>query len=63
MLDSKYKKYNKHDAAEAGFDDSFIYKELSLSNEGREKVMKILLPEEAIATFKQWAKATDKIEY
>jgi len=53
----------KHDAAEIGFDDHFIYKELELPIQKRSLVMKPLLGEEAIHTFKAWKVLPDKIEY
>ena len=54
---------NKTDAAAIGFDDSFIYDELALPREKRQKAMENLLPEEAIAAFELWTGTTDKTEY
>ncbi len=62
-LDSIYYGCNKEDAAEAGFDDSFIYKELALSYNERKKRMEELLPDEAIAVFETWKATTDKTLY
>lgn len=62
-LDKIYYGCNKQDAAEAGFDDSFIYSELALSPADRTKPAEVLLPEEAIRAFKEWNVKTDKIAY
>ena len=62
-IDKIYYGNNKTDAAAIGFDDSFIYDELALPREERQKAMEKLLPEEAIAAFKLWTKTTDKTEY
>ena len=62
-IDKIYYGNNKTDAAAIGFDDSFIYDELALPREERQKAMEKLLPEEAIAAFELWTKTTDKTEY
>ncbi len=54
---------NKDDAARAGFDDSFIYKELELPRNERSKRIEELLPEEARATFRAWEQQADKTPY
>lgn len=54
---------NRQDAASIGFDDDFIYKEIELRPEDRNKKMEILLPGEAKKAFKMWAKSSDKKEY
>ena len=54
---------NKTDAARIGFDDSFIYDELALKREDRNKAMEELLPDEAIAAFQAWEEKADKVEY
>lgn len=54
---------DKHDAKAIGFDDSFIYDELALKREDRNKAMEELLPDEAIAAFQAWENKTDKVEY
>ena len=46
-----------------GFDDSFIYDELALKREDRNKAMEELLPDEAIAAFQAWEEKADKVEY
>ena len=62
-LDKIYYGNNKTDAARIGFDDSFIYDELALKREDRNKAMEELLPDEAIATFQAWEEKADKVEY
>ena len=62
-IDKIYYGCNKQDAAQAGFDDSFIYEEMSLKPENRQKSMEKLLPKEAQAAFNEWKKKTDKINY
>ena len=62
-LDKIYYGCTKDDAADAGFDDSFIYKELSLDYASRSKQIEALLSEEARATFEAWKAQSDKVEY
>jgi tRNA(Arg) A34 adenosine deaminase TadA len=62
-LDHIYYGCNRKDAADAGFDDDFIYRELSLAPADREKVMEVLLPEESMAAFRMWKEKKDKKEY
>lgn len=62
-LDRMYYGNNKHDAANIGFDDAFIYDELDLKIEDRRLRSEVLLPDEAIKAFKDWTAKTDKIEY
>lgn len=62
-LDKIYYGNNKTDAARIGFDDSFIYHELSLDKSQRQKPMEELLPQEAKAAFEAWELNTDKVEY
>ena len=62
-LDKIYYANNKTDAANIGFDDSFIYDEIDLSPENRKLPSEVLLHNEAIKTFENWANKTDKIEY
>ena len=62
-LDKIYYGNNKTDAARIGFDDSFIYDELALKREDRNKAMEELLPDEAIAAFHAWENKADKVEY
>ena len=53
----------REDAAAVGFDDDFIYDEISLPNEDRERVMINLLRDEGVALFQAWDAKADKIEY
>jgi guanine deaminase len=53
----------KHDAAEAGFDDKFIYDELDLPVEQRKLPVEQLMAPEAVEAFKHWVKSGSKIEY
>ena len=54
---------NKQDAAEIGFDDAFIYKEMDLAiNERSIKTIQ-LMNKEGKEVFKEWAAKTDKVEY
>lgn len=62
-LDKMYYGNNKTDAKNIGFDDSFIYDELSLPPAKRKLSSEILLDKEAIKAFKLWEEKEDKIEY
>ena len=62
-LDKLYYAANKHDAADAGFDDSFIYKELDLKPEDRRLKAEVLLEKEALRVFESWKAKEDKVEY
>lgn len=62
-LDKLYYACDKNDAADAGFDDSFIYKELELNREDRVLKSEILLPQEAKAVFESWKAKENKTEY
>lgn len=62
-IDKLYYACNKDDAADAGFDDSFIYKELELRREDRNLQSEILLPQEAKIVFETWKQQDDKTEY
>jgi len=55
---------DRNDAAEAGFDDAFIYDELCGNNFADRKVsISILLRDEGLKVFKNWTAKPDKIEY
>lgn len=54
---------NKHDAADAGFDDSFIYKELEIDPSQRRLLTSTLLPEDAKRAFEAWKNNTERIDY
>ncbi len=53
----------KDDAARAGFDDAFIYRELALPPSERHLRSSEELNDEALAAFEAWRKKTDKVEY
>ncbi|MGH9947684.1 MAG: nucleoside deaminase [Pyrinomonadaceae bacterium] len=55
---------DRNDAAEAGFDDAFIYDELcSQDLENRKVPMSILLRDVGLKVFANWIAKPDKIEY
>jgi len=54
---------DKNDAAAAGFDDDFIYKEIDAPIADRKIPMKQILQDKAQLVFKSWINKTDKIEY
>ncbi|MCI7310055.1 MAG: nucleoside deaminase [Prevotella sp.] len=62
-LDTIYYANDRKDAARIGFDDDFIYREIVLKNEDRNKKMQILLPEEARKAFQMWEESEEKTEY
>jgi tRNA(Arg) A34 adenosine deaminase TadA len=51
------------DAAAAGFDDAFIYRELEVPHRERRIPMGELLRDEASAIFKAWLAKPDKVSY
>jgi guanine deaminase len=51
------------DAADAGFDDAFLYDEMKLSIDQRKIPAVNLLPEKAIAAFDAWRAQTVRIDY
>ena len=51
------------DAAEAGFDDSFIYKEISIMPAYRKIQGIMLLQNEAKKVFEKWLQKEDKVKY
>ena len=53
----------KEDAAKIGFDDQFIYEQLSLPMEQRKIPMKRLILEDSNIPFETWETTTDKIDY
>lgn len=62
-LDSLYYACTKVDAADAGFDDDFIYKELSLDKENRRLHTAELMRDDALSIFECWQEKSDKVEY
>ena len=61
--DKIYMGNDRKDAAKIGFDDDFIYQEIALSPEHREKPSEILLRDEALEAFRMWEEKEDKTEY
>jgi tRNA(Arg) A34 adenosine deaminase TadA len=53
----------REDAANIGFDDDFIYKELNLSMEKRSMSMVQILQTKGLEVFKNWMIKIDKIKY
>lgn len=62
-LDRIYYACDRKDAAQAGFDDDFIYEEIGLKNEQRQKPIQPLLREEGLRAFRMWEQKADKTEY
>lgn len=54
---------SRYDAAEIGFDDNFLYKEINEKPEDRKIPIQQLNHEEGLAVFKQWGIKTDKKMY
>jgi tRNA(Arg) A34 adenosine deaminase TadA len=53
----------RQDAAEIGFDDDFIYREIPLPLAERAIKLHPLLRAEGLATFRRWAAKDDKVRY
>lgn len=51
------------DAAAAGFDDQFIYDEISREPAGRKLSMEEMMRMEALAAFRAWRESSDKAPY
>ncbi|MBV9301778.1 MAG: nucleoside deaminase [Acidobacteriaceae bacterium] len=51
------------DAAEAGFDDAFIYHQLNLSAEQRQIRSQLIAPRNALEPFVEWRRSANKIVY
>jgi guanine deaminase len=51
------------DAAEAGFDDSFIYDELKCAHAERKIPFEPMMREEGLEPFREWAQKGDRIRY
>ena len=62
-LDKIYFANDRKDAADIGFDDDFIYKEIALTPKERQKPSEILMREEALRAFEMWREKGDKTEY
>ena len=61
--DAMYYANTKHDAANIGFDDAFIYEELAKPESERTLKTYPMPTEEALNVFKEWKEKSDKIEY
>ena len=62
-IDKIYYGNNRKDAAKIGFDDSYIYDELSLDLNKRKIPLEQINEKEAIKTFEEWEVKTDKTVY
>lgn len=55
---------DRRDAADAGFDDDLIYRELRIDDiEDRSIPISVMLRDEGIKVFQEWQNKPDKIEY
>ncbi|MGB5363840.1 MAG: nucleoside deaminase [Aureibaculum sp.] len=61
--DKVYYGSNHSDAANIGFDDSFIYKEIALSNDNRNIPFEQCGREIALEAFRKWEEKDDKKSY
>ena len=62
-LDKIYYSNTRVEAANIGFSDDFIYKELEKSNDAKRLPIIKVDNKEAIKTFERWATNTNKVEY
>ena len=62
-IDKIYYGNTRKDAAKIGFDDSFIYDELSIDLTKRKIELEQVNQQEAIKAFHEWELKTDKIQY
>ena len=62
-IDTIYFAADREDAAHAGFDDSFIYREMQKPINDRSIPTHQELRGEAVKTFKEWIDKEDKIQY
>lgn len=53
----------RDDAAHIGFDDAFLYKELTIGMENRSIPLTQMMREDALKVFKLWTVKPDKIDY
>ena len=61
--DRIYYAANRQDAADAGFDDSFIYDEISVPTSERSIATESLHREKALKLFEEWENKEDKLAY
>ena len=62
-IDKIYYGNTRKDAAKIGFDDNFIYDELSIDLNKRKIPLKQINQKEALIAFKEWELKEDKIKY
>ena len=62
-IDKIYYANNRKDAAKIGFDDSYIYDELSIDLNKRKIPLEQINEKEAIKAFEEWEAKTDKTVY
>lgn len=62
-MDRIYYGNTRKDAADAGFDDDFIYQELSRSAAQRKILAEQFMPKEALAALTEWKAKPDKVPY
>lgn len=62
-IDQIYYGNTRFDAAKIGFDDNFIYDELSINLNKRKIPIKQINQNEAIVAFKEWELKIDKVTY
>lgn len=62
-LDKVYFANTKNDAADAGFDDQFIYEELKLDQKARRYSSEQLCRHDALKAFEEWKSKTENVHY
>ena len=62
-LDRLYYAATRKEAADAGFQDDFVYEEISLPPQKRAIPMEQLMHHEALAAFDEWKAKPDKVLY
>ena len=62
-IDKIYYAADRYDAAKVGFDDEFIYKELSLPISARKLGLEQIMPEDGLVPFVKWSENNEKIHY
>lgn len=62
-IDKIYYAADRYDAAKVGFDDEFIYKELSLPISARRLGLEQIMPEDGLVPFVKWSENNEKIHY
>lgn len=62
-IDKIYYAASRFDAADAGFDDQFLYDEILSEQANRKIPIKVILPEEGKEPFVIWKSSPYKIEY